>query len=480
MKVLLVEDNEALAENFREVLEDHGHQVAWAPDRAAARELAPQGFDVAMVDVRLPDGPGTALLPILKSASPEAEVIVTSGNADVESAIAAVQAGAFSYLIKPVAPQELLVTFERLAERVHLRRRAAALQEELARSEQRYRAIVETAQVFVVAVDRELTVRFVNAAFESAVGYPRDALVGRSWPETFIALDEREERSAWIRSAFLSPTNERQVTLLRRDGTPCVIRIRWTAPKEGEGDVVYGVALDVTRQVQLERERRTQEKLAAVGTLTAGLAHEIRNPLNAALLQLTLAERRIHKLPGHEREPLLTPMDMIRAELGRLSRLLGDFLAFARPRDFARERVDLSNLVRGVVGMHMAVAAQSGRTLREDVTDGVSTQGDADALKGAVVNLVKNALEASRTDVVVTLRRPRDGQVELIIRDDGPGIPSELAARIFEPFFTTKEGGTGLGLAIVYATVTGHGGEVSLTPVQGGGTVAQVVLPVGP
>src|SRR5690606_156130 len=127
------------------------------------------------------------------------------------------------------------------------------------------------------------------------------------------------------------------------------VQMRWTRLASAGEDQICGMGLDVTRQRELERKARTSEKLAAVGTLAAGLAHEIRNPLNAAGLQLSLLSRRIHKLPPEERGNLEQPLELVRTELSRLNSLLGDFLAFARPRDYARYPIDLSALVERIV-----------------------------------------------------------------------------------------------------------------------------------
>ncbi len=480
MRLILVEDNEPLAQNLTEVFKDEGHEVAWAPTGAEALAAAGrQGFDLALVDVRLPDGAGTALIGKLKTLAPDAEVIVSSGNADLESAIAAVQAGAFSYLLKPVSVPELMLTLSRAYERVQLRRQARALQEELSQSERRYRDMVDTAQVLILALDRNLTITFANAAAQAVTGFDAAQLVGHGYLKTLVNPAEWPRTQKLLEHAFAAPTLEQEMELRAADGGRRVVRVRWARRHERDEDTLFGIGLDVTRQLQLERERRTSEKLAAVGTLTAGLAHEIRNPLNAALLQLTLAERRIQKLPTPDRAPVLQPLEMVRTELSRLTRLLSDFLAFARPREFGRTAINLSQLVADLADMHQAVAHASQRQLVLHIQPNLHVAGDGDALKAAVVNILKNGLEASRAKVTVTLET-QGPQAVLRIEDDGPGITDEQAARLFEPFFTTKEQGTGLGLAMVYTVVNGHGGEIALRSRPEGGAVARMALPLVP
>jgi PAS domain S-box-containing protein len=476
MKILLIEDNEELAESLADVFRDEGHEVIVAFDGASALRAAEGGFDLAMIDVRLPDGPGTALLPKLKRASPTAEVIITTGNADLESAIEAVKGGAFSYLTKPVSVDELLVTVSRALERVQLRQHTRELRQALEESERRHRDIIEGVQAMIIALDRDLRIQFANPAVESITGWKREELLGREHFETFSPPAERESRRVLARQAFQGRISDYEVNFLCRDGSVRRVQMRWSR-QQGNQDLIYGMGLDVTRQRQLERKARVSEKLAAVGTLAAGLAHEIRNPLNAAGLQLALLSRRIGKLSPDERPPLEGPLGLVRTELSRLDGLLADFLAFARPRDYARFPVDLGALVRGVVDLEQVAAQEAGRRLDVETAGQVVVAGDADALQQVLVNLIHNAIEAARATVRVRTAR-KAGRALITVEDDGPGLPAEILSRAFEPFFTTKPKGTGLGLAIVHTIVTSHGGEVTLETGSSGGALARVTLPL--
>jgi len=477
VKLLIVEDNEELAQNLQEVFEDAGHHVTVVPSGMAALTAAESGFDLALVDLRLPDGSGTALLPRLKRLMPDAEVVVTTGNADLESAIEAVQAGAFAYLVKPVGMQELQFTVSRALERVELRARTRALQEELRRSEQRHRDIVETVQVLVFSVDDHDVVQFCNTAVEEVTGWPRELLMGRRFSETLLGMGEREDHRHALELALTGAAPQRETALLARDGRTLHIQMRWTRSGGAVGGLVYGTGLDVTKQRELERAARVTEKLAAVGTLTAGLAHEIRNPLNAALLQLSVAERRLRKTAGGTDVTAHQPLALVRAELSRLSLLVEDFLAFARPREAGAMPVDVCAIIRELIAMEAPLAESKGRILHAGpLAENLSVRGDFATLKGAMLNLIRNAIQACTTDVTVRAVA-EGGQAVITIADDGPGIPAEVQAHLFEPFFTTKDGGTGLGLAIVHATITAHGGEIALTGGTEGGTVARVVLP---
>jgi DNA-binding response OmpR family regulator len=242
-RLLVVDDNAGLAENLREILEDAGYTAHGAGSCALALEAARDGFDVALVDLRLPDGDGTALAPQLKELSPDGEVVLLTGFATLESAVAAVRAGACAYLVKPCATQELLVTVEQAMRQVRL---------------------------------------------------------------------HHEKR-------------------------------------------------------ELARRAQVAEKLAAVGTMTAGLSHEIRNPLNAAALQLSVLDRRVQRLSRDAQGPLLEPLHLVRDEIRRLDHILEDFLQFARPREFVPRPVDLPAVLARVLDLLEGEAERRGLSVRRDL-----------------------------------------------------------------------------------------------------------------
>jgi signal transduction histidine kinase len=234
-----------------------------------------------------------------------------------------------------------------------------------------------------------------------------------------------------------------------------------------------------TQQQLVLRERRAQaERLLAMQTMSAGLAHEVRNPLNAAKLQLELLERRLHRQSD---DPRLTgPTELAQKEIERLTALLNEFLAFARPPELHPQEHDIVAIVRQVVDLERITAEERGATL-DLVAEPSQLLGQVDAAKlhQLVLNLVRNACEAVSAGGHVTVHvspSPGEAHCQIRVTDDGPGIPEHVRARIYEPFFSTKEGGTGLGMSIVHSLVSLHGGAIEL---QTGpdGTTFDVVIP---
>ena len=223
-------------------------------------------------------------------------------------------------------------------------------------------------------------------------------------------------------------------------------------------------------------------RLQALGELTAGLAHEIRNPLGSIQ---GAAEILGDAIP--EDSPRRRMVDVQKKELRRLRDLLDRFLSFARPVPVRRDPVDVADLLAHVGDLVDAEARGRGVTLEVTaVTPGLTIQGDRDQLTQVLVNLTLNALDASPEGGVVTLttgtcREGRRDCVVLEVLDQGPGIPPDQRETVFNPFVTTKEDGTGLGLSIASRIVDEHRGVISLEGgPRGQGTRARVVLPTEP
>ena len=239
--------------------------------------------------------------------------------------------------------------------------------------------------------------------------------------------------------------------------------------------------LDIELAIMLHtyREDLEVQRMAAVGTLTAGLSHEIRNPLNAAGLQLAVLERRVRRMPSQEQAEALEPLVLVRDEIRRLDHLLEDLLQYARPRELQRQPLEVGPLVDRVSQLLASDAEARGVIITQQVEPGLTVLGDEGRLREVIINLVLNALDASERSGEVRVGAKALGpmEVELWVEDDGPGVPPGEREKIFQPFFTTKAQGTGLGLAIVHAIVTQHRGSLRLESSARGGAAFRVRLP---
>ena len=235
--------------------------------------------------------------------------------------------------------------------------------------------------------------------------------------------------------------------------------------------------------VEAESLMRQNEKLASLGMLAAGIAHEIRNPLTAMKMRTYLLSEHLG-----ESSPARNDVNVIDRQIHRLERIVSDFLLFASPGEPVRGTVIPSNLFKETEALLEPELAKRGVRLRieESAVAEEALRGDQDQLLQVLINLVRNAAESMEDGGVVTLRvcldrLPLHGHAHAVavleVEDNGPGIPTEVRERLFDPFFTTKPTGTGLGLSIAMSILQRHGGTLQFQTTLGSGTTFGMVLP---
>lgn len=241
-------------------------------------------------------------------------------------------------------------------------------------------------------------------------------------------------------------------------------------------DLELAIALESQRE-DAQKTRRA-ERLASLGTMAAGLAHELRNPLNSATLQLSVARRRVERGVLKDPRPVLRALELTEVEHQRLAALVEDFLAFAQPRPLQMSRKDIGALAARAVEELAADATARGVHLACVRAAPLQVELDADRIREVLLNLLRNALEASDPGGHVQISCERvESFARVSVQDDGCGFAPDAA--LFQPFYTTKDHGTGLGLAIVHRVVMDHGGSVDARR-QPGRTVFTIMLPLAP
>jgi len=232
----------------------------------------------------------------------------------------------------------------------------------------------------------------------------------------------------------------------------------------GGGEVV--LLTDVTEPHLMQVFLARQQRLLTLGELAAGLAHQIRTPLATALLYASQMA-----LPGRNSEDLARCAEKTVDGLKQLDKLVNDMLAFAHG-GAAREQVSVSAVLEQVAQwLRPALRRGIRLTIRTQAPD-LAVRANAPSLVSAVLNLATNALQAATGDLDLELlaRRAADGRAQIVVSDNGPGVPESVRERIFEPFFTTRARGNGIGLAIVKSVVEAHAGSVRLADSPGGAT----------
>jgi two-component system sensor histidine kinase PilS (NtrC family) len=243
------------------------------------------------------------------------------------------------------------------------------------------------------------------------------------------------------------------------------------SPLRDERDDIVGRVInfqDLTELRRLEQHARRAERLATVGQLAAGVAHEIRNPLASISGSIELL-RQSPQASDDDR----TLMTIVHREIQRLNNLIGDLLDYANPRPNQPVELDLATLVDETLQVARADTGFASVEVSADLTRPLMVNADPAKLRQVLWNLVRNAAEAGAKTIRVSTRPG----ATITIADDGWGMASDVLARMFDPFFTTKPKGTGLGLAVCYAIVAEHGGRIDAESEVGKGTKVVVTLP---
>jgi two-component system sensor histidine kinase PilS (NtrC family) len=272
------------------------------------------------------------------------------------------------------------------------------------------------------------------------------------------------------------------VTITRPDGEPRIVGLSASPLFSSTGAEVGRVISfqDLSELARMREQVERAERLAAIGRLAAGVAHEIRNPLAAisGSIQLLRGEAEAAGASGETGELWA----IVGREVDRLNGLVSDLLDFARPRPPAPTPLDVGAMLQETLRVLEHDQRLAGGRVKVESAPSLWAEADPNQLKQVVWNLLRNAAEASPEGQPIELRvsaareEERDW-VQLEVRDHGAGFAERDRARLFEPFFTTKKGGTGLGLAVVHRIIEEHKGRLELVNAPGGGARATVLLP---
>ncbi len=268
--------------------------------------------------------------------------------------------------------------------------------------------------------------------------------------------------------------------IVKRDGNNAILGFTASLLKD-DRDAVRGIILtfqDITRLIEMEDQMRRQERLATVGSLAAGIAHEIRNPLASLSGSIQMLQGELNLKGDHK-----NLMDIVLRETDRLNTIITEFLHYARPRSNQRERLALAAVVNETIALFKnSRNFRAGISIRCEVAPYVAVTGDPQRLRQVFWNLLINAAQAISDGGSIDITAAPgtgDRSEEVIIRvsDTGTGIAIEHLENIFDPFFTTKTDGTGLGLAIVYRIIEDLGGSIDVKSEPGKGTLFTIRLP---
>ncbi|MBI2502840.1 MAG: PAS domain-containing protein [Candidatus Latescibacteria bacterium] len=333
--------------------------------------------------------------------------------------------------------------------------------------------VVESISNGVISVDRQGRLISINGVACDLLGVSAAQAGGRYYYELVAQGDCR-----------LEPTIERGERLLEKEmscvslsGKKVEVSVSASQLRDGEGEALGAVIVlrDLRELRDLEDQLQRSERLASMGRMVAGVAHELRNPLSSIRGFARFFQR---KYRGSTEDGEYA--ELLVREVDRLNRVITDLLSFAQPALPQRAPVDLAEVVEHALLLCQPEIQEKAIALHRDLEAGLPrVPVDRDMLVQVLVNLIRNGVEAMDKGGELALGMRRIGeQVELSVADTGSGIGDQDRMRVFDPFFTTKQGGTGLGLAIVHSIVQGHRGQIRLESRPGAGTTFRVELPL--
>ncbi len=336
--------------------------------------------------------------------------------------------------------------------------------------------VVDQLEDGCIFLTRDRRVLFVNKAAEVVLGKPTRQIQG--W-----RVDEALEPSHPLRPILSEDEDgggRRSTTIvLRRDGKPRELVVSRFAVADAERSMGTMVLLKDLESIKTLRSLLSYStKLASLGRLTSGVAHEVKNPLNAMTIHLELLKDRL----GASREVVQENLDVIGTEIKRLDRAVQGFLKFVRPQELALSSVDLNGLLRELEALLSPEWQPVGVRFVAELDPALhSIRADEELLRQAFMNILLNACQAMPSGGAVRISTAFDqGEyARVTIADEGNGIPAEDLEKIFRLYYTTKPGGTGIGLSVVYRIIQLHDGSIDVRSEVGKGTTFDVRLPLG-
>lgn len=481
-RVLVVDDEQLILKIISDILAKEGYEVLVANNcEKAADLLKTTSFDVVLSDIKMPLKSGIDLLEEIKNKDPNIPVILMTGFASLETAVEAVQNGAFDYLIKPLDYGKLKSVIEHAADRYKLYRENTRLMRDL-------KELNTNLEIKVRERNRELE-NTLHSTIESIITTDRDLVIVSSNPKTaeIFGKECRGEKLSWLFQGInfdtiipkiLSDTSYSTKHEIRYEGK--FLEVSLSPLRDFESTEIFGVIAtteDITEKKKLEAQLIHSAKMSGVGQLAAGVAHEFNNILSGIIGYTSLA------LTRGDIESIKKDLRIIERASDRAVEIVNKLLSFSRQKGEKFQVSQIENVIDDALGLVEHTFETEGIRVLRSYENVPPIRLNLGELQQVFLNLAINSKHAMPGGGAIAIStKLADDFIRIDFSDTGVGIPPENLSRIFEPFFTTKTGdgpkaGTGLGLSVIYAIIERHGGRIEVSSESNKGTTFTIFLP---
>jgi len=498
-KIVLIDDESGIRKITGIALKDWGYLVETAENGQAGIQACNSFFPhIVITDVKMPGMDGLQVLEAIKNDHPDMEVIVMTAFGDIDTAIRAIQLDASDFVTKPVNDKALLLALDRAKNRYLSRKQVreytrlletgwSSTTETLLKNFTFQEQIINSSINGIIACGIDEKVRIFNPSAEKMLGYNKDQVVEKKRLKDLLATGEAEHIYRALESDQYGGKN--RINLMEsvmQSVNSMEIPVQVSASVLSDAGDKNGILIcirDLREIRRIEREMADQEKtlhqdkMMSLGKLAASMIHEINNPLSGILNYMRLMAIMVKKGLSEEKiDKFSNYLDVSIGEISRCSDIVSNLLTFSRKSAISYEAIQVKALVERCARLSKHKLELQNIKLHVDIDPDIpAILADANQIQQCVINLIFNALDAVKSDGDVWLSAsfdPKNGHVEIHVKDTGKGILSEDMPNIFEPFFTTKDEGygVGLGLSSVYGIMESHGGSVRVQDTSECGT----------
>ncbi len=491
-RILIVDDDIHIIEVIKDFLNLEGFE----PDVCISgydtlNYLKKSTPDLILLDVKMSDMTGIEVAKRIKEMKDDTgfiPIIIISAMDSEEDKIAGLRY-ADDYITKPFSQEELKA-------RINAHLRLGQLQKELISSKRRYLHLYDNIPEMCISLDKNRTISDCNLEFCKIAGEQKSMVIGRKIT-TFFHADEHEPLLSFFNALHprVVTGNQHVFELAKNDENkePLFVSIRAVCVGEHESGLDIIAALkDMTETIRFEKQQKLARqqlyrsaRLASIGTLASGTAHEMNNPLTAILGFSDSLLSRCEENEKIERSELLQYLGIIKSETLRCRDVVENLLKFSRDYESQIEKVSMNDCISSVTSLLIARAKKKNIEIVNAVKHDVFVDSDAQKIRQVLVHVISNSIDFCDSGCLVTIdieeSVPEKNTVIIKIKDSGPGIPDKILPKIFDPFFTTKEvgKGMGLGLAISFKLMEECQGTIDVTSAKNEGTTVTLEFPKG-